>query len=63
MPDTAADGSTSLRFLRFATAQGTEIAPVKNPFQELTVSPDRKTILFATQVRTGSNVMVVDNFR
>ena len=63
MPETAADGSTSVRFHGFATGQDTEIAAIKNPYSGLTVSPDRKTILFSVGVRTGSNIMVVDNFR
>ena len=63
IPETAADGSTSVRFRSFATGQDTEIAAIKNPYTGLTVSPDRKTILFSVGVRTGSNVMVVDNFR
>ncbi len=63
MPETAADGSTSLRFHSFATGQDTEIAPIKDPYSGVTVSPDRKTILFPVLIRTGSNIMVVDNFR
>ncbi len=63
MPETAADGSTSVRFRRFSTGEDTEIAEIKNPVTGLTVSPDRKTILFSLDVRTGSNIMVVDNFR
>jgi len=57
---------TSIRFLDFATGQSREIAPVEESarlFGGLTVSPDRNTILFATATRTGSNVMVVDNFK
>ncbi|HEY6991097.1 MAG TPA: winged helix-turn-helix domain-containing protein [Bryobacteraceae bacterium] len=63
---TAAGGNVSIRFLDFATGQSREIAPVDESarlFGGLTVSPDRNTILFATAARTGSNVMVVDNFK
>jgi len=41
----------------------TETAPVKNLFSGITVSPDRRTILFPLIGRTGSNIIVVDNFR
>lgn len=61
-----AESGASIRFLDFATGQSREIAPVEESarlFGGLTVSPDRKTILFATATRTGSNVMVVDKFR
>ncbi len=57
------DGNASVRFRSFATSQDEEIARIKHPFQGLTVSPDRKTILFSANVRSGGNVMVVDNFR
>ena len=63
MPETNPDGSTSVRFHSFASGQDTEISPIKNPAVGLTVSPDRKTILFATALRTGSNIMVVDKLR
>jgi hypothetical protein len=33
------------------------------PAHGMSVSPDQKTILFAVAVRSGSNAMVVDNFR
>jgi dipeptidyl aminopeptidase/acylaminoacyl peptidase len=63
MPDPAADGSTTVRFRSFRTAQDKEIARLRDVYQGLAVSPDRKTILFAAYARSGTNVMVVDNFR
>ena len=63
MPDIAADNTTSLRFHSFITGRDIQIAPIKNPYTGMTVSADRKTILFTMIVRTGSNVMVVDHFR
>ena len=63
MPDAAADGSTTLRFRSFRIAQDKEIARVKDVYQGLAVSPDRKTILFSAYSRSGTNVMVVDHFR
>ncbi|HEY3458727.1 MAG TPA: hypothetical protein VGK64_29360 [Bryobacteraceae bacterium] len=61
-----AESDASIRFLDFATGKSREIAPIKESaggFGGLTVSPDRNTMLFAVATRTGSNVMVVDNFR
>jgi dipeptidyl aminopeptidase/acylaminoacyl peptidase len=64
IPTPAEDGSTSLRFRNFATGTDQPIAPIKRDFfGGLTVSPDRQTILFSMATRTGSNVMIVDNFR
>jgi eukaryotic-like serine/threonine-protein kinase len=63
MPAPAPDDSTSIRFLSFATGKDKEIAPINLAYQGLAVSPDRKTILYGTPVRYGSNTMVVDNFR
>ncbi len=63
IPAPGAKGS-SVRFRSFATGEDKEISPIGQPtFQGLSVSPDRKTILFAAEVQTGSNIMVVDNFR
>lgn len=63
IPAPAAKGS-SVRFRSFATGQDKEISSISQPtYQGLTVSPDRKTILFSAEVQTGSNIMVVDNFR
>jgi hypothetical protein len=63
MPSPAADGSTTVRFRSFAKSQDQEIARVTDVINGLAVSPDRKTILFSTYARTGSNVMVVNNFQ
>ena len=64
IPDPVADGSTAVRFRSFVTPhEDTEITRVKDVWQGLTVSPDRKTILFSALARVGSNIMVVDNFR
>ncbi len=54
----------SVRFHSFATGKDNEIASfIQQPGQGLSVSPDRKTILFPLEVQNGSNIMVVDNFR
>jgi hypothetical protein len=63
IPAPGAKGS-SVRFRSFATGEDKEISSISQPtFQGLSVSPDRKTILFSAEVQTGSNIMVVDNFR
>jgi eukaryotic-like serine/threonine-protein kinase len=64
MPAPEPNSNSSVRFLSFATGRDKEIAPIISaPHQGLAVSPDRKTILYATNVRSGSSIMVVDNFR
>lgn len=40
-----------------------ELARVPSPFWGLTVSPDRKTILYASQKPGDSNLMMIENFR
>lgn len=60
----SADGSAAVRFHDFAKDKSHEITSFKENFAGgLTVSPDRKTILFSVFARTGSNVMVVENFK
>ena len=45
-------------------ARAGRLHPSKKKFAGgLTVSPDRKSILFSVFARTGSNVMVVENFK
>ncbi len=62
IPAPAANGS-SVRFHSFA-GEDKEISSISQPtLQGLSVSPDRKMILFSAEVRSGSNIMVVDNFR
>ena len=64
IPYSIADGSTAVRFRSFVKPhEDMEITRVKDVWQGLTVSPDRKTILFSAFARVGTNVMVVDNFR
>jgi Tol biopolymer transport system component/DNA-binding winged helix-turn-helix (wHTH) protein len=64
IPDTSADGTRSVRFHSFATHEDQEVSRLGQAvYMGIAVSPDRKTILFTSVVRTGSNIMVVDNFR
>ena len=60
----SADGGASLGFYDFATGKSKKITSFKENFTGgLTVSPDGQTMLLSVFGRTGSNVMVVDNFR
>ena len=66
VPTPSAGDNASVRFLDFATRKSREITSIKDfvgGFGGLTVSPDRETMLFAVAARTGSNVMVVENFK
>jgi Tol biopolymer transport system component len=63
IPAPAADGTTSLRFYSLATHKYDEIAMIREEFSGLAVSPNHKTILFSALTRSGSNVMLVENFR
>jgi eukaryotic-like serine/threonine-protein kinase len=57
-------GVTQVRFHRFTTNEDREIATVRQyPNQGLTVSPDRKSILFPALKQPAGNVMIVDNFK
>jgi hypothetical protein len=59
------DGSSPLRFHNLTTGKDQEIQSIKTDMyaSTITVSPDRKTILFSAFTRIGSNVMIVENFR
>ncbi|HEY6991095.1 MAG TPA: winged helix-turn-helix domain-containing protein [Bryobacteraceae bacterium] len=64
IPVLSADGDASVWFYDFATGKSKKITSFTGNFAGgLTVSPDRETMLLTALGRTGSNVMVVDNFR
>lgn len=56
-----------IKFFNFASGQSTEIAtPEKAPHRGspgLSVSPDGRSILYAQMDQSGSDIMLVDNFR
>jgi len=63
VPKAGPDGFTVVNFYDLATGKTREIARVSlHVFEGMTVSPDRKSILLPVLSRTGSNVMVVENF-
>ena len=59
------DGLHSIRFLDFATQETTLVAPIKHMQRQsgLAVSPDGKSILYAERDPSGSDIMLIENFR
>ena len=59
-----AKGVSYIRFKDLATGSIRTIAPIKGkPSWGLTVSPDRRTFLYAQSDESGSDLMLVENFR
>ena len=52
-----------LSLLDATTGRDRILGRVERPDEGLTVSPDGKTILYATRVREGSDLMMIENFR
>jgi Tol biopolymer transport system component/DNA-binding winged helix-turn-helix (wHTH) protein len=56
--------STSVQFLSFATGKVTIIASIRRPgYLGLSVSPDELYLLYTQVDQTGSDLMLVENFR
>ena len=55
--------SYTIQFFSFRTHQHRTLAKVENPFLYLTVSPDGKSILYSQIDQSGSDLMLVENFR
>jgi len=54
----------SLNFYDFATRQSRTITQIDGPiYLGLTVSPDRKSVLFSRSAVSGSDLMLIENFR
>jgi hypothetical protein len=54
----------SIQFLRFATDRIEPVLKIGKPSAAgLTISPDRRTLLFTVYEETGSDLMLVENFR
>jgi eukaryotic-like serine/threonine-protein kinase len=57
-------GDSSIQFLSFATNKISNLAEFKkSPVGGLTVSPDGKWILYSLEQQSGSELMLVENFR
>ena len=56
--------TADIRFHKFATGQGLIVSAIEGPpGLGLSVSPDRKTILFTKFVSVGIDLMLIENFR
>jgi hypothetical protein len=52
------------QFMSFATGKVKTVAPMSGPTAEgLSVSPDGRSLLFSQLDETGSDLMLVENFR
>ena len=57
-------GVSHIRFKDLSTGSVRTIAPIKGkPSWGLTVSPDRRTFLYTQSEESGSDLMLVENFR
>jgi len=64
VPAAAADLTSSVRFLNFATGATTEIVKIEKPVDlGLAVSPDGRRLLFTQVDYAGQDLMLVENFR
>ena len=56
-------GRTDLTVYEFATGKTSKIRTMERRVGDLTVSPDGRTILYTQLDETGSDLMLVENFR
>ena len=64
IPEPGTDRKSSIQFLSFATGKVKTVAPMSGPPSEgLSVSPDGRSLLFSQMRRSGSDLMLVENFR
>ena len=60
----AEDPQLALRFFDFTTRRTRLLEPVQQPMNfGLAVAPDEKTILFTLSQKSGSDLMMIENFR
>jgi len=52
----------SIQFLSFSTGQSQTVVVSDRPIGALSLSPDRRFLVFARQDRTGSDLMLIENF-
>jgi Tol biopolymer transport system component/tRNA A-37 threonylcarbamoyl transferase component Bud32 len=63
-PPRSVNGSSSVQFFDFATGTTTEIAKIEKTVDlGLAVSPDEREVLFAQIDVSGTNLMLIENFR
>jgi len=64
VPNRNMKGGTSIQFLSFATNNISNVATFENPSVDgLTVSPGGKWIFYGLEQESGSELMLVENFR
>ena len=65
IPEPGTDGKSSIKFLSFATGKVKMVAPISRPASSegLSVSPDGRFILYTLIGETGTDLMLVENFR
>jgi len=56
-------GRSFIQFLSFATGRVKPIATIKGAIDELSVSPDRRWVLYTQVSQGGTDLMLVENFR
>jgi Tol biopolymer transport system component len=57
-------GQTDIKLYEFVTGKTTKILTIKpSPAPHIAVSPDGRTILYSQWDETGSDLMLVENFR
>jgi Tol biopolymer transport system component len=56
-------GHSDICFYEFATGQIRKVLTIERPVGNIAVSPDGGTILFAQSDESGSDLMLVENFR
>jgi Tol biopolymer transport system component len=56
-------GHQSIQFFSFATKTVRAISTVERPYNYLSLSPDGRWILYSQIDETGSDLMLVENFR
>jgi eukaryotic-like serine/threonine-protein kinase len=63
IPERGTVGKHSIQFLSFATEKMKTVAPISYPDEGLCVSPDGRFLLFSQHDESGSDLMLVENFR
>jgi Tol biopolymer transport system component len=64
IPEPSDDRRFSIQFLSFGTGKVKTVAPMSGPSSEgLSASPDGRSLLFTQLDETGSDLMLVENFR
>ena len=57
------DGTSPLLFYGFSSRSSREITRITGLGSGLTVSPDRKTVLYSASLSSGQDLMLIENFR